>query len=121
MPGGTQLEVSRDNRSISKSPSMSPTTVLEENSKLCNLKEQKKSKGQPDGSCGLTLGSLGGATALQSHREKHGSRYSRSPEPHCAMLLLVMWATIKMPHFLSFQELIHYQKCSINDGADETD
>lgn len=100
---------------------MSPTTELEENSKLCNLKEQKKSKGQRGGSCGLSLGSLGGTTALQSHREKHGSRYSRSPETHCAMLLLVMWATVNIPHFLSLQELIHYQKCSINDGADETD
>lgn len=57
-PGGTQLELSRDNRSINKLPSMSPTTELEENSKLCNLKEQKKSKGQPGGSHGLALGSL---------------------------------------------------------------
>lgn len=121
MPGGTQLEVSRDNRSINKLPSMSPTTELEKNSKLCNLKEQQKSKGQPGGSHGLALGSLGGTTALQSHREKHGSRYSSSPEPHCATLLLVMWATIKVPHFLSLEELIHYQKCSINDGADEAD
>lgn len=120
MPRGTQLEVSRDNRSINKLPSMSPTTELEENSKLCNLKEQKKSKGQPGGSHGQALGSLGGSTALQSHREKHGSRNSSSPEPHCAMLLPVLWATIKIPHFLSL-ELIHYQKCSINGGADEMD
>lgn len=97
---------------------MSPTTEQEENSKLCNLKEQKKSKGQPGGSCGLALGSLGGTAALQSHREKHSSRNSSSPEPHRAMLL---WATIKIPLFLSSEELIHYQKCSINDGADETD
>lgn len=100
---------------------MSPTTELEENSKLCNLKEQKKRKGQPGGSCGLALGSLGGTAALQSHREKHSSRNSSSPQPHCAMLLLVLWATIKIPHFLSSEELIHYQNCSINDGADETD
>lgn len=106
MPGGTQLELSRDNRSINKLPSMSPTTELEENSKLCNLKEQKKSKEQLGGSHGLALVSLGGTTALQSHREKDGRRYSSSPEPHCAMLLLSMWATIKIPHFLSLKELI---------------
>lgn len=46
-PGGTQLEVPRDNRSINKLPLVLPTAEGEDNSKVCNLKEQNTSEGQP--------------------------------------------------------------------------
>lgn len=115
------MEVSRDNRSINKLPSVLPTTELEDNSKLCNLKEQRGVKGSPVAAVCWLWKSLGGTVALQSCREKRGSRCSSSPDPHCAALLLVVWATKKMPHFFSLEKLIRYQKCSVNDGAVERD
>ena len=78
-------------------------------------------KGSPVAAVCWLWRSLGGTIALQSCREKRGSRCPSSPDPHCATLLLVTWATKKMPHFLSLEKLIYYQKCSIHDGAGERD